>query len=104
MERSESESTHLSANVQTGLFALVAVAIISLGFGLTEYAKATKIPPIPAPSVPNFIPPKCDGRCGLASALPKPFRVVCPCCRNALTVQEPSTGDIGAVVGKPAAK
>jgi hypothetical protein len=74
-----------------------------LGIGLTRQQYLSAEPPPTQPSVPSPISPACDGRCARPTP-PRPFRIVCPYCRNPLVATPPETGEVGTVVGDLPAK
>lgn len=81
---------------------ILAAAVFVVG---TLYLFGPKPAPVPVaqPSVPSLIPPPCDGRCSRPT-VPRPFKVVCPYCRNQLLATPPETGEVGTVVGELPAK
>jgi hypothetical protein len=86
---------------QIASFILAAITAIS-GYGIFAFSP----PPRPAqavqPSVPSLIPPTLSCLCGTTKASTRPLSVVCPYCRNTLSVQPSASGQVGQVVGEAA--
>jgi len=79
------------------IVALFAVGLLTYSFFLAGQAKAPT--PFVQPSVPTLIPPPLSCLCGTTKQATRPFQVVCPYCRNTLSVQPSATGEtIGATV------
>lgn len=81
---------------------LLTVGVVLAGAAFLFGSKQPPAAPVRQPSVPSYIAPKCDGRCGNALP-PKPFRVSCPYCRNQLLATPPELGEIGEVATLPQA-
>lgn len=92
-----------------GLLAAVAsVALLAYTFVALRVGQPAQAPYV-QPSVPSLIPPPLSCLCGTTRTSTRPFNVVCPYCRNTLSVQSSAVGStaspvsVGAVA-KPATK
>lgn len=96
-----------STKLLYALIAIVALVAFYIYRNPTQVAQPAPQPairiPLPdlidplKPALPKSICPNCKGKCD-GRCKGKPFRVICPHCRNTITVQEPcdQTGDLPA--------
>lgn len=80
------------------------VGALLAALGVTAYESKQVTAPAPQPPAPVVVPAcslaHCNGACSRPAPQPRPFGVVCPFCRNSMTVVPPASGATGKVVGE----